>query len=303
MDLDYENVDWNELNELVISKRLDRRQETEDFARGIRKRQLERNNFEGQSSKKKIALEQISTLEEESNEDNKEPHSSSSDNCISSNTHNSSSDKNESESNNAADIIYDDPSLWRSDGPSFVDETYAELSMLSSKLTKKYIWCLSLSELCTIATEKVEMSTANVAVKELYDNTHNTAATGVIKNTDLNARLCLSGLFKGEDHLLQPISVGFIVQRTLSPFMVQNIEILVSTMNNDDLLLLDYSVSNKEELQINHILQDIYFKHSAAKLRDCSELSSIADCISCLFGTLWSSKENVHLVWDNTVVE
>lgn len=169
--------------------------------------------------------------------------------------------------------------------------------MLSSKLTKKYIWCLSLSELCTAATEKVEMSTANVIVKELYDNAHKTATTGVIKNTDLNARLCLSGLFKGEDHQLQPISVGFVVQRTLSPLMIQNIEILATTMNSDSLLLLNYSVSNKEELQINHILQDIYFKHSAAQLRDYSELSLIADCISCLFGTLWSSKENVRLVW------
>lgn len=72
MDLDYENVDWNELNELVISKvsstaeQIRRmrikstseafRQETEDFARGIRKRQLERNNFEGQSSKKKVNI-------------------------------------------------------------------------------------------------------------------------------------------------------------------------------------------------------------------------------------------------------
>lgn len=73
MDLDYENVDWSELNELVISKvsstaeqtirrmRIEStceafRQETEDFARDIRKRQLERNNFEGQSSKKKVKI-------------------------------------------------------------------------------------------------------------------------------------------------------------------------------------------------------------------------------------------------------
>lgn len=70
-------------------------------------------------------MDPISTLEEESNEDNNEK----------SHNHNSSSDKNESVSHDSADIIYDDPSLWRSDGSSFVDE----LSMLSSKLTKKYI--------------------------------------------------------------------------------------------------------------------------------------------------------------------
>ncbi|KAG1437489.1 hypothetical protein G6F56_013077 [Rhizopus delemar] len=220
-------------------------------------------------------MEPISTSEKKSNEDNEKLHSLSSNICVSSNSHSSSSDKNVSASNDNADIIYDNPSLWRSDGPSFVDETCAELSMLSSKLTKKYIWCLSLSELCMTATEKVEISTANTVVKDLYDNAHNIALTGTIKNTDLKTRLHLSGLFTGEDHQLQPISVGFIVQRTLSPFIFQNIDILVSTMNNDGLLLLDYSVSNKEELQINHILQDIYFKHSAAQLRNYSELSLI----------------------------
>lgn len=147
-----------------------------------------------------------------------------------------------------------------------------------------------------IATEKVEMSTANTVVKDLYDNAHNIASTGTIKNTDFNTRLYLLGLFTGEDNQLQPTSVGFVVQKTLSPFMLQNIEILVSTMNSDDLLLLDYSASNKKGLQINHILQDIYFKHSAAQLRNYSVLPLIADCISCLFGTLWSSKENVRLV-------
>ncbi|CEG75880.1 hypothetical protein RMATCC62417_10856 [Rhizopus microsporus] len=144
------------------------------------------------------------------------------------------------------------------------------------------------------------MSTANTVVKDLYDNAHSLASTGIIKNIDLNIRLCLSSLFPGEGHQLQPISLGFVVQRTLSPFILQNIEVLVSTMNNDDLLPLDYSVSNKEELQINRILQDIYFKHSAAQYRNHSEFSLITDCISCLCGTLWSFQENVRLVCDNT---
>lgn len=73
IDLDYENVDWNELNERVISKvsstaeqtvrrmRIEStceafRQETEDFVREVRKRQLEGSNFEGQSCKKKVNI-------------------------------------------------------------------------------------------------------------------------------------------------------------------------------------------------------------------------------------------------------
>jgi hypothetical protein len=38
--------------------------------------------------------------------------------------------------------------------------------MLSSKITKQHIWCLSLSELRMIAKKKVEMPTANTAVKK-----------------------------------------------------------------------------------------------------------------------------------------
>ncbi|KAL4215899.1 hypothetical protein AB4K20DRAFT_1876199 [Rhizopus microsporus] len=47
-------------------------------------------------------------------------------------------------------------------------------------------------------------------------------------------------------------------------------------MSSNGLLLLYYFISNKEGLQINHILQVIYFKYSAAQLRNYSELSSIA---------------------------
>lgn len=161
-------------------------------------------------------------------------------------SYDSSFDKNESVSNDTADIIYDVPSLWRSDGLSFVDEIYAELSMLSSKLTEQSSWSLSLSELRMVATEKVEMSTTNAAIKDLYDKAHDIALNRMAKNIDLITRLRLSGIFKTEDHQLQQISVGFIVQRTMTPFTLQNIEILMSTMNSDGLLLLDYSVSKRK---------------------------------------------------------
>lgn len=55
-----------------------------------------------------------------------------------------------------------------------------------------------------IVTEKVEMSTANTVVKDLYDNAHSIVSTRIIKSTDLNTRLYLLGLFTGEDNQLQP---------------------------------------------------------------------------------------------------
>ncbi|RCH99167.1 hypothetical protein CU098_009740 [Rhizopus stolonifer] len=60
-------------------------------------------------------------------------------------------------------------------------------------------------------------------------------------------------------------------------------------MSNNELLRLDYNFTNREELAINHILTDIYFKHSAEKHREDTELSLLIDSISCLFSTIWSS--------------
>lgn len=97
---------------------------------------------------------------------------------------------------------------------------------------------------------------------------------------------------------MQPISVGFVVrQANFSPLILQNIDILLSAIRDNNLLMLNYAVNNMEELQVNHILQDIYFRHSAIKFREYSELSLISDCISCMFGTLWCSRDDVRVMW------
>lgn len=143
------------------------------------------------------------------------------------------------------------------------------------------------------------MTTSNKAVQNIYDDSHDNASSGKIKINDLDTRLYLSGLFNSEVYQVQPISIGFTVQSiNLSLLMKKkNTGILITTMKDNSLLKLDYGVNNLQELQVNHILQDIYFRHSAAKLRKYSELTLIADCISCFFGTLWFSHDRIRLLW------
>ncbi|ORE19074.1 hypothetical protein BCV71DRAFT_284319 [Rhizopus microsporus] len=78
--------------------------------------------------------------------------------------HNTSSGKNVTVNEDTADIVYVDSSLWRSNGPSVVDKTYAEMSMLSSKTTKQYI-CHLLNLLkdteLDIANEEIKRSDAS----------------------------------------------------------------------------------------------------------------------------------------------
>lgn len=90
----------------------------------------------------------------------------------------------------------------------------------------------------------------------------------------MDTRLKLPGLFSSIDYEPQPISVGFVAEQVIfSPLTTQNINTLTSAMRNNGLLRLDYNFLTMEELAINHIRTDIYFKHSAAKYREDTELS------------------------------
>ncbi|KAG1383809.1 hypothetical protein G6F61_001015 [Rhizopus arrhizus] len=116
-----------------------------------------------------------------------------------------------------------------------------------------------------------------------------------------NIRLRLSGLFSSVDYEPQPISVGYVAEQAIfSPLTTQNINILTSAMQSNELLRLDHNYTTMEELAINHILTDVYLKHSTSKYREDSELSLLIDSISCLFSSLWSSHSTVRLTWDKT---
>lgn len=136
------------------------------------------------------------------------------------------------------------------------------------------MWCLSMCGIGVIVTDKVEMNTTNAEIKAIYDKLHDSIKTDNIKNTDLDTRLKLSGLFNCIDYETQPISLGFVAeQATFSVLTQRNIITLSSAMLNNELLRLDYNFATIEELAINHILTDIYFKHSAENHREDTELS------------------------------
>jgi hypothetical protein len=150
-------------------------------------------------------------------------------------------------------------------------------------------------EIGIIVADKLEINTTNSTIKTVYDKTHNDIKTGNTKNTDLDIRLKLPGLFSSIDYEPQPISVGFVAEQVIfSPLVTQNINTLTSAMRNNGLLRLDYNFLTMEELAINHILTDIYFKHSAAKYRENTELSLPIVSFGCLFSTLWSSHRIVR---------
>lgn len=165
------------------------------------------------------------------------------------------------EDNEAVEVIYDESSLWLSGGSSYIPETNTEPSLPSMKFTKKFFWYLSLCEMCIITTDKVEVNTTNYTIKTIYDEAHSEIKTGNIKNTNLDIRLRLSGLFSSVDYKPQPISVRYIAEQAIfSPLTTQNIKILTSAIQSNELLRLDHSYTTMEELAINHILTDVYLK-------------------------------------------
>ncbi|KAG1144517.1 hypothetical protein G6F37_006159 [Rhizopus arrhizus] len=296
--LNYEQVDWQNLIEKGIEKaasiaeqRIRKKRnkatyeafdtETDLVASHIRKRQLETN----QSRQKAIRRIKYDNEEETSNRTSND----------------SLTNKSITEDSEVVEVVYDRSSLWLSDGSDYVPETNTEPSLPSIKFIKKFIWCLSMCEIGIIVTDKVEINTTNSTIKMVYDKAHNDIKTGNTKNIDLDTRLKLSGLFNSIDYEPQPISVGFVAEQVIfSPLTTQNINTLTSAMRNNELLRLDYNSLTMEELAVNHILTDIYFKHSAAKYREDTELSLLIDSLSCLFSTLWSSHSDVRLMWDKT---
>ncbi|KAI7892565.1 uncharacterized protein EV154DRAFT_418383 [Mucor mucedo] len=145
------------------------------------------------------------------------------------------------------------------------------------------------------------MNTSNYTIKAIYDEAHSKIKTGNIKNTNLDIRLTLSGLFNSNDYEPQPISVGYVAEQAIfSPLTLRNIDILAYAMQSRELLRLDNNYTTMEELSINHIITDVYLKHSTSKYREDSELSLLIDSISCLFSSLWSSHSTVRLTWDKT---
>ncbi|KAG1145842.1 hypothetical protein G6F37_006196 [Rhizopus arrhizus] len=182
----------------------------------------------------------------------------------------------DSEDTGAVEISYDNSgSLWRSDGSDYVYEIDVKSSSKSTEFEKKFLWCLSMCELETIVTGKVGMITTNTTLKNLYDKAHQETKTG--KST----------------------SVGFVAQpMDFSLLTQQNINTPMSAMRSDDLLRLNNDLLTMEELAANHILADIYFRHSTTKYRQKLELSLIVNSVGCLFSTIWSSRNNIRLAWD-----
>lgn len=104
-------------------------------------------------------------------------------------------------------------------------------------------------------------------------------------------------LFSRVDYEPQPISIGSVAQQAIfSPLTTQNINTLTSAMQSNEFLRPDYNFLTMKELAINHILTDIYLKHSAFKYREDSELLLLIGSISCLFSALWSSYSKARLI-------
>ncbi|KAG1150367.1 hypothetical protein G6F37_011215 [Rhizopus arrhizus] len=130
------------------------------------------------------------------------------------------------------------------------------------KFTKKFFWYLSLCEMGIITTDKRDKN-------------------GQYQNTNLDIRLRLSGLFSSVDYEPQPISVGYVAEQAIfSPLTTQNINILTSAMQSNELLRLDHNYTTMEELAINHILTDVYLKHSTSK--DKTSLTASANSPSSI---------------------
>ncbi|KAG1463835.1 hypothetical protein G6F56_005203 [Rhizopus delemar] len=234
--------------------------ETDLVASQIRKRQLETSQSEQKAERRKIWYD--------NEEKTTSPTSSNyftdkrtEDSDLVEELPNHTSVRSITEDNEAVEVIYDESSLWLSGGSSYIPETNTEPSLPSMKFTKKFFWYLSLCEMCIITTDKVEVNTTNYTIKTIYDEAHSEIKTGNIKNTNLDIRLRLSGLFSSVDYEPQPISVRYIAEQAIfSPLTTQNIKILTSAIQSNELLRLDHNYTTMEELAINHILTDVYLK-------------------------------------------
>ncbi|KAI9004830.1 hypothetical protein CLU79DRAFT_806773 [Phycomyces nitens] len=145
------------------------------------------------------------------------------------------------------------------------------------------------------------MITANEKVKNVYDSCHALATSGGLRASDHEKILHISGLFDCEstNYDMTPISEMFIVSEVRIPEITkQNIARLVSALDGKILLTLA-SHTTMEELQLNHIIMDMYLNIINKKIAtESSELQLIAKYLSCLFNSIWSSHDHIKLKWD-----
>ncbi|KAG1467211.1 hypothetical protein G6F56_004533 [Rhizopus delemar] len=193
--LNFDDIDWSYIMEQGITRA------AEIFEQEIRMKREQATYQSFAVEAEKLDDENRNAQEAENLEEMDEPVDSSS------LTNNSFTEDDED-----VKIIYAVSSLWLSDGSDYKPGT-TTASLPSIKYTTKYVWCLSMCEIEIIVTDKVKMNTTNVAIKDLYDQAHNSITTRTIKYTDLDTRLKLSGLFNCTDYEPRPISIGFVAEQ------------------------------------------------------------------------------------------
>ncbi|KAG1167051.1 hypothetical protein G6F36_012701 [Rhizopus arrhizus] len=212
----------------------------------------------------------------------------------------------EDNKNNNRLVYFIDAAL--SESSSVGDSSYTcditEITATNSVTTKKsarQMWTLSLCELESIVTEKVEMKTSNDKIRSIHDSCHAVAINGKLKPNDKRRILNLSGLFDCETELsISSISVKYVACNTiLSEGVKRTIACLNTSIENRIFMKLDHNPESLEDLQLNHIIPDLYLNFMN-NLNKGNELNLIAKYLGCILNSLWSSHDHVQIKWDKS---
>lgn len=178
-----------------------------------------------------------------------------------------------------------------------------EITATNSVTTKKsarQMWTLSLYELGSIVIEKVEMKTSNDKIRSIYDSCHAVAINEKLKPNDNHRILNLSGLFDCEAELsISSISVKYVACNTiLSEGVKRTIACLNTSIENRIFMKLDHNPESLEDLQLNHIIPDLYLNvMDKNNLNKDNELNLIAKYLGCILNSLWSSHDRFQIKW------
>ncbi|KAL0073906.1 hypothetical protein F4703DRAFT_1894821 [Phycomyces blakesleeanus] len=323
-EMDSEKVDWSELMETAIEKSNEvieqsiRRKrnliisdtyekENEIFGHTITKRQAEDSIVKGVKGKKAIRkLEDIVKLDndfQKGNVDEKEEVPVVE--AASSQEYHANDISQDSDLEFQADtgvpfmnIVYNESEIDSSykDRPSLT-----EIEESSSPSTIGYVWTMTLGELNIISFGKKEMATTNKYIKTLYDDAHSDAMNKILKPGDVDKRLFLSGLF--DCSISTEIIEQYLVPIAKLPNTINScIKSMEKAMDNNTIMESGGTQYNSvEELALYHVILSIFLNHAVIPIKiQTSELDFIVKSVACLLGPIWSSNDQVKIIWDYT---